>query len=120
MTVEEGATMRAIQEEIKELARAHDSRTNGGGGRMIVDWNKETARREGYFQALLDVKNWFERHSAALKVFRMYNQKNIGMLLSEISKNADAFQKFGDDTEIFFEYEKGKVTKVYIKKEAEQ
>lgn len=118
MTVEEGATMRAIQEEIKELARAHDSRTNGGGGR--INWNKETARREGYFQALLDVKNWFERHSVALKSLRMYNQKNIEMLLSEISKNADAFQKFGDDTEIFFEYEKKKVTKVYIKKEDEQ
>ena len=87
---------------------------------MIVDWKKETVRREGYFQALLDVKNWFERHSTALKIVRMYNQKNIEMLLSEISKNADAFQKYGDDTEIFFEYEKGKVTKVYIKKEAEQ
>lgn len=87
---------------------------------MIVDWNKETARREGYFQALLDVKNWFERHSTALKLVRMYNQKNIEMLLSEISKNADTFQKFGDDTEIFFEFEKKKVTKVYIKKEDEQ
>lgn len=42
------------------------------------------------------------------------------MLLSEISKNAETFQKFGDDTEINFEYEKGKVTKVYIKKETEQ
>lgn len=87
---------------------------------MIVDWKIETARREGYSQALLDVKNWFERHSTALKCCRMYNQKNIGMLLSEISKNADTFQKFGDDTEIFFEYEKKKVTKVYIKKEDEQ
>ena len=87
---------------------------------MIVDWKIETARREGYFQALLDVKNWFERHSKALKIFRMYNLKNIGMLLSEISKNADTFQKFGDDTEIYFEYEKKKVTKVYIKKEDEQ
>lgn len=87
---------------------------------MIVDWKIETARREGYFQALLDVKNWFERHSKALKIFRMYNLKNIGMLLSEISKNADTFQKFGDDTEIFFEFEKKKVTRVYIKKETEQ
>ena len=87
---------------------------------MIVDWKIETARREGYFQALLDVKNWFERHSKALKIFRMYNQKNIGKLLSEISKNADTFQKFGDDTEIFFEFEKKKVTRVYIKKETEQ
>ena len=87
---------------------------------MIVDWNKETARRDGYFQALLDVKNWFERHSNSLKLCRMYNQKNIEMLLLEISKNADAFQKFGDDTEIFFEFEKKKVTKVFIKKETEQ
>ena len=87
---------------------------------MIVDWKIETARREGYFQALLDVKNWFERHSAALKLCRMYNQKNIQMILSEISKNSDTFQKFGEDTEIFFEYEKKKVTKIYIKKEAEQ
>lgn len=87
---------------------------------MIVDWKIETARREGYFQALLDVKNWFERHSIALKIFRMYNLKNIGMLLSEISKNADTFQKFGDDTEKFFEFEKKKVTKVFIKKEDEQ
>ena len=102
----------AEKEEIKELARGHI------GGR--INWNKETARREGYFQALLDVKNWFERHSTALKICRMYNQKNIGMLLSEISKNADTFQKFGDDTEIFFEFEKKKVTKVFIKKEDEQ
>lgn len=87
---------------------------------MIVDWKKETVRHEGYFQALLDVKNWFERHSTALKNLRMYNQRNIEMLLSEISKNADTFQKFGDDTEIFFEFEKKKVTKVFIKKEAEQ
>lgn len=87
---------------------------------MIVDWKKETASREGYFQALLDVKNWFERHSASLKTLRMYNQKNIGMLLSEISNNADAFQKFGDETEMFFEFENKKVTKVHIKKETEQ
>lgn len=87
---------------------------------MIVDWKKEAARREGYFQALLDVKNWFERHSASLKRLRMYNQKNIGMILSEISNNADAFQKFSDDTEMFFEFENKKVTKVSIKKETEQ
>ena len=87
---------------------------------MIVDWKKETARHEGYFQALLDVKNWFERYSAALKNLRMYNQKNIEMLLSEISKNADTFQRFGDDTEIYFEYEKKRITKVSIKKEAKK
>ena len=34
---------------------------------MIVDWNKETVRRDGYFQALLDVKNWFAMHSMSLK-----------------------------------------------------
>lgn len=74
----------------------------------------------GYQQALNDVKNWFERHSNALKCLRMYNQKNVGMILSEISNNADTFQKFGDDTEMFFEFENKKVTKVLIKKETEQ
>ena len=87
---------------------------------MIRSFIRETVYRQGYDRALLDVKEWFERHSAALKGLRMYNQKNIGMLLSEISKNADTFQKFGDDTEIFFEYEKKKITKVFIKKETEQ
>ena len=87
---------------------------------MIQNFLQASAYESGYAKALLDVKNWFERHSTALKCCRMYNQKNIEMLLSEISKNADTFQKFGDDTEIFFEYEKKKMTKVYIKKEAEQ
>lgn len=87
---------------------------------MIQNFLQSSAYESGYAKALLDVKNWFERHSIVLKTLRMYNQKNIGMLLSEISKNADAFQKFGDDTEIFFEYEKKKVTKVYVKKEDEQ
>lgn len=87
---------------------------------MIQNFLRASDYESGYAKALLDVKNWFERHSTALKFFRMYNQKNIEMLLLEISKNADTFQKFGDDTEIFFEYEKKKMTKVYIKKEAEQ
>ena len=87
---------------------------------MIQNFLQASAYESGYAQALLDVKNWFERHSIALKWCRMDNQKNIEMLLSEISKNADTFQKFGDDTEIFFEYEKKKVTKVSIKKEAKK
>jgi hypothetical protein len=38
---------------------------------MIVDWNKETVRHDGYFQALLDVKNWFSKHSVVLKNNKM-------------------------------------------------
>lgn len=87
---------------------------------MIQNFLQASAYESCYAQALLDVKNWFERHSIALKLCRMYNQKNIEMLLSEISKNADTFQKFGDDTEIYFEYEKKRITKVSIKKEAKK
>ena len=87
---------------------------------MIQNFLQASAYESGYTQALLDVKNWFERHSIALKCCKMYNQKNIKMLLSEISKNAHVFQQSGDDTEIYFEYEKKKVTKVSIKKEAKK
>ena len=87
---------------------------------MIQNFLQASAYESGYAQALLDVKNWFERHSIALKCCKMYNQKNIEMLLSEISKNAYVFQQFGDDTKIFFEYEKNRITKVSITKEVKQ
>ena len=87
---------------------------------MIQNFLQASAYESGYAQALLDVKNWFERHSIALKCCKMYNQKNIEMLLSEISKNAYVFQQFGDDTKISFEYEKNRITKVSITKEVKQ
>lgn len=83
---------------------------------MIQNFLLSTYYENGYQQALNDVKNWFERHSVALKYCRMYNQKNIGMLLSEISRAADVFREYGEDTEFSFEHEGNKITNVRVSK----
>ena len=69
---------------------------------MIVDWNKETVRREGYFQALLDVKNWFDNHSMSLKRDRMYNQNGIQQILSVMADNADYMYEKGSEIDMYF------------------
>lgn len=69
---------------------------------MIVDWSKETVRRDGYFQALLDVKNWFANHSMSLKNNRMYNQKGVQQILSAMVDNADYMYEKADEMELYF------------------
>ena len=70
---------------------------------MIVDWNKETVRRDGYFQALLDVKNWFSKHSITLKNSKMYNQKGITLLLSALVDYSDYMFEMGEDMDLYYD-----------------
>lgn len=70
---------------------------------MIVDWNKETVRRDGYFQALLDVKNWFSKHSVILKNSKMYNQKGITLLLSALVDYSDYMFEMGEDMDLYYD-----------------
>lgn len=70
---------------------------------MIVDWNKETVRRDGYFQALLDVKNWFLKHSVILKNSKMYNQKGITLLLSALVDYSDYMFEMGEDMDLYYD-----------------
>lgn len=88
---------------------------------MICSYTESQICRDGYQKALLDVKDWFERHSWALKTLRMYNKKSVEMLLNAICKGADTFMEFGDDTAVCFEYDKDKkkITKVYVGKRCE-
>ena len=88
---------------------------------MIFSFVESQIYRNGYQKALLDVKNWFERHSASLKWCRMYNKKHVEMLLNAICKSADTLMEFGDDTAVYFEYDKDKkkITKVYVGKGCE-
>lgn len=76
---------------------------------MIVDWKKETVRREGYFQALLDVKNWFERHSMILKNNRMYSKNGISLILSAMADNVDFMSVVGEDMELYYDKERNKI-----------
>ena len=70
---------------------------------MIVDLNKETVRRDGYFQALLDVKNWFSKHSITLKNSKMYNQKGITLLLSALVDYSDYMFEMGEDMDLYYD-----------------
>lgn len=69
---------------------------------MIVDWNKETVRRDGYFQALLDVKNWFASHSMSLKRDRLYSQKGIMQILSAMVDNSDYMYEKAEEMDLYF------------------
>ena len=53
--------------------------------------------RQGYFKALLDVKNYFDTHSETLKYLKMYNSKKIPLLLQAFVENADTMMLYGDN-----------------------
>jgi hypothetical protein len=84
-------------------------------GKMMIQ-NVLTAcdYENGYTKALIDVKNWFKKHSISMNYYKMYNQKNIEMLLNAICKGAYVFQQYGEDTEMTFEQNKNRVSKVFI------
>ena len=89
---------------------------------MICSYTESQICRDGYQKALWDVKDWFERHSWALKTLRMYNKKFVEMLLNAICKGADTFMEYGADTAMLFDGDKDnkkKVTKIYVGKGCE-
>lgn len=89
---------------------------------MICSYTESQIYRNGYQKALLDVKNWFERHSWSLKMLRMYNKKYVEMLLNAICNGADTFMEYGDDTAMLFDVDKEnkkKILKIYVDKECE-
>ena len=50
----------------------------------------------GYLKALLDVRNFFERHSIALRYSRLYNQKGVMQVLNALIENRDELRVTGD------------------------
>ena len=70
---------------------------------MKINFPAECDYAHGYHKALIDVKNWFDSHSEAIKFNRLYNQKGITAILSVMEMNADSMQKYGEDTEFHFE-----------------
>lgn len=56
--------------------------------------------RQGYFKALLDVKNYFDSHSEVLKYYKMYNAKKIQLLLEAFSENVDLMIIWGDHIDL--------------------
>lgn len=56
--------------------------------------------RQGYFKALLDVKNYFDSHSEVLKHYKMYNAKKIQLLLEAFLENVDLMIICGDHIDL--------------------
>lgn len=50
----------------------------------------------GYLKALLDMRNFFETHSEALKFNRLYNQKGVMQLLDALIYNRGELMATGD------------------------
>lgn len=50
----------------------------------------------GYLKALLDVRSFFEGHSEALKLNRLYNQKGVMQLLDALIDNRGELMATGD------------------------
>ena len=67
---------------------------------MIKPLQDNFLYRQGYFKALLDVKNYFDEHSESLKHLKMYNSKKIPLLLQAFIDNADEMIMWGDEIEL--------------------
>ena len=67
---------------------------------MIKPLQDNFLYRQGYFKALLDVKNYFDTHSESLKQFKMYNSKKIPLLLQAFLDNADELIMWGDEIKL--------------------
>ena len=67
---------------------------------MIKPLQDNFLYRQGYFKALLDVKNYFDKHSESLKHNKMYNSKKIPLLLQAFFDNADEMIMWGDNIDL--------------------
>lgn len=67
---------------------------------MIKPLQDNFLYRQGYIKALLDVKNYFDKHSDALKYNKMYNSKKIPLLLQAFVENADEMIMWGEDIDL--------------------
>jgi hypothetical protein len=81
---------------------------------MYDNFILDTIFKQGYDKALLDVKNYFERHSIAMKQNKMYNQKGINALLQAMLDNIEIMREEGE----FIEFTKTIDGKVVLSKKS--
>lgn len=64
----------------------------------------------GYCKALIDVKNFFEDHSEAMKSCCLNNQKGISALLKFILENHEELRETGDIENVIVYRQQKKIT----------
>lgn len=77
---------------------------------MIRNFLESCDYEQGYSKALIDVRNFFEKHSASMKYNKLYNQKSIEALLLALQQNRNDFMELGEDLELSFKKEGSKIT----------
>lgn len=76
---------------------------------MYDNFILDTTHKQGYDQALLDVKNWIERHSKSMKYHKLNNAKGIMMLMNAFIENSEKLREYGDYTEFVLSSDKKKI-----------
>ena len=73
---------------------------------MIRNFLQERDYANGYQKALLDVRDFFERRSDAMKVLHLYNKDGLNLILKGMVENAEEMQELGSDIEFEISDEK--------------
>ena len=76
---------------------------------MYDNFILDTTHKQGYDKALLDVKNWIERHSESMKYHKLNNAKGIMMLMNAFIENSEKLREYGDYTEFILSSDKKKI-----------
>ena len=83
---------------------------------MIQNFFQSCDYENGYSKAITDIKNFFENHSSSMKMWKLYNSKDILSLLTFIEKERHIFRENGGDIELGFKKE-GKNTIFFLSEE---
>lgn len=68
-------------------------------GTFIIDMSYA----QGYEQALLDVQNYFKKHSTTLFCCKMYNEEDINAILQMLIDNQEVLQETGDVNNVYYD-----------------
>lgn len=66
---------------------------------MRANFLNERDYAHGYQKALLDVYEWFTKHSEAIRLLKMYNRSGVELILKGMSENAETMQELGSEIE---------------------
>jgi hypothetical protein len=72
----------------------------------------DAAYHKGYFKALLDVNNFFEKYAEPIKDFRLNNSKGARQILKALLDGRDALMEYGESADFTIVCDKGNLRTV--------
>lgn len=71
---------------------------------------------KGYTKALLDIQNFYERHSDSLQLYRLYTRKATTEIIRFLIENREELREIGDITNIIVNKDKSGNVRIIKKK----